>query len=55
MKREIHKLEKRADNAEDYAATAIVIAAAAVDEAEIAILEAVGARMLAEDAAAEAG
>lgn len=46
--REIHKLEKRAGNAEDYAATAIIIAAAAVDEAEIAILDAVSARLLAE-------
>ena len=54
-KRDIHKLEKRAEHAEDYAASAIYIAAAAVDEAEYAILDAVGARMLAEDAAAEAG
>jgi len=50
-KREIHKLEKRADHAEDYAASAIILAAAAVDEAEFAILDAVGARLLAEDAA----
>lgn len=48
--REIEKLEKRADRAEDNAAAAIVIAAYAADDAECAILEAIGARLLAEDA-----
>ena len=54
-KREIHKLDKRADYSEDYAAAAIILAAAAVDEAEMAILDAVVARMLAEETAAAAG
>ncbi|MDJ0938986.1 MAG: hypothetical protein QNJ00_04420 [Woeseiaceae bacterium] len=48
--REIEKLEKHADHAEDYAASAVILAAAAIDEAELAILEAIGARILAEDA-----
>ena len=47
-KREHEKLVARADRAEDYAATAIIIALAAVEEAEIAILEAVAARIDAE-------
>ncbi len=47
---EVEKLEKRADQAEDYAASAVILAAAAIDEAELAILEAIGARILAEDA-----
>lgn len=49
--REIHKLEKRADRAEEYAAASIYIAAAAVDEADLSILEAVAARMIADEAA----
>lgn len=48
--RKIDKLERRADDAEDYAYSAIVIAGYAADDAEWAILEAVGARLLAEDA-----
>lgn len=47
-KREHKKLAARADRAEDYAAAAIVVALAAVEEAEVAILEAVAARMDAE-------
>jgi hypothetical protein len=44
-KREVRKLNARADRAEDYAADAIDFAAAAVDEADAAILDAVVARL----------
>ena len=47
---EIHKLEKRADNAEDYAAAAIEFAASCVQEADLATLEAIVARLDAEEA-----
>ena len=47
-KREHEKLVAHADRAEDFAATAIIIALAAVEEAEVAILEAVAARIDAE-------
>ena len=47
--REVEKLEKRADRAEEYAASAVLLASAAIDEAELAILEALGARLMAED------
>ena len=53
--REIHRLQKRADNAEDYAAWAVIYALDALDEASIATLEAVAARMDAEEAEAAAG
>ena len=43
--RELEKLEKRADNAEEYAAHSIVVALEAVDEAEVAMLEALAARI----------
>ena len=43
-KRETKKLTNRADRAEEYAAAAILVAAATFDEAEQAILEAVSAR-----------
>jgi uncharacterized protein (DUF342 family) len=49
--REIHKLEKRAENAEEYAEAAILIAAAAVDEADYAILDAVASRLIADEVA----
>lgn len=39
-KRETTKLQKRADKAEQYSAAAIVLAAAALDEAERSVLEA---------------
>jgi chromosome segregation ATPase len=52
--REIHKLEKRADNAEDYAMATIDFAGAAVVEADLATLEAIEARMDAEDVHASA-
>jgi predicted RND superfamily exporter protein len=48
--REVKKLEHRADRAEDYAATAISLAIAALDEAEKVTLEAISARLDAEAA-----
>lgn len=51
QRREIKKLQTRADRAEDYAVNAIVIAAIDADEAEDAVLDAVAARI---DAAAAA-
>lgn len=47
--RELHKLEKRADRAEEYAAACIIVAADSVTEADLATLEAFDARMLAEE------
>jgi hypothetical protein len=47
---EMHKLEKRADKAEDYAVAAIEFSAACVAEADLATLEAIAARMDAEGA-----
>lgn len=52
-KHETSKLQKRADKAEEYAAAAIVVALAAVDEAEEAALEAFLARLDADAAPAE--
>ena len=43
-KRETKKLSHRADRAEEYAAAAILVAAATLDEAEQAVLEAVSTR-----------
>ena len=48
--REVKKLEHRADRAEDYAATAVFLAIAALDEAEKVTLEAISARLDAEAA-----
>lgn len=48
--REVEKLGSRADRAENYAASAIVFAAAAVQEAQIAVLEAIEARMADDEA-----
>jgi hypothetical protein len=53
-KNEVSKLNSRADRAEQYAADAVYIAIAAVDEAEEAILDAITARMDAETADAPA-
>ncbi len=44
-KRETAKLQHRAESAERYAGAAIVLAAAALDEAEHAVLQAWGARI----------
>jgi hypothetical protein len=49
-KREKEKLLHRAEKAEEYAAAAIVLAAAAIQEAEVATLEAIEARHTAEAA-----
>ena|SRR5271157_1050988 len=46
--RDVKKAMKRADDAEDYAEAAIMFASLAIDEAEIAILEAIDARAYAE-------
>lgn len=43
--KELKKLEKRADRAENYAETSIEIALCAIAEAEEAVLEAIDARM----------
>jgi tellurite resistance protein len=48
--REARKLAHRADRAEEYAAATIRVALAGLDEAEQAVLEAVGARLDAEEA-----
>ena len=50
---EKEKLIRQAERREDYAAAAIVLALAAVEEAEVAVLEAVEARMASEAVAAE--
>jgi predicted nucleic acid-binding Zn-ribbon protein len=55
QKRELHKLDKRAERRENYAADAIFIAAAAIDEANVAFLEALEARLDAEEAHGAAG
>jgi hypothetical protein len=44
-KREVRKLNTRAERAEAYAEAAIVLALASIDEAEEAVLDAVAARM----------
>ena len=48
--RKVKKLEHRADKAEDYAATAIYLAMAMMEEAEGATLEAICTRLDAEAA-----
>lgn len=50
-RREVKKLEHRADKAEDYAATAIFLAMGMMEEAEKATLEAICTRLDAEVAA----
>lgn len=51
-KHELKKLEKRAERREYYAADTVLIAMAAIDEANVAILEALEARLDADDAEA---
>ncbi|MGP1383643.1 MAG: hypothetical protein ACTS2F_08790 [Thainema sp.] len=46
--KEQEKLLKRADRAEEYALAALLFAAAAAEEAEVAVLEAIDARMVAD-------
>jgi uncharacterized phage infection (PIP) family protein YhgE len=50
-KHEANKLARRADRAEEYAAAAVLVALACVDEAEQAVLEAIAARLDAETVA----
>ena len=50
--REVAKLERRAEDLETYASWAILVAADAIDEADLATLHAISARLDAEDAAA---
>lgn len=52
--RKVKKLEHRADKAEDYAATAIALSVATIEEAEEATLAAIAARLDAEAAAKNA-
>ena len=49
--REVKKANRRADDAEDYAAAAIMYVYMAVDEAEVAVLEAIAARAYADSLA----
>lgn len=49
--RKVKKLEHRADKAEEYAATAIALSVATIEEAEEATLTAISARLDAEAAA----
>ena len=51
-KRELKKLEKRAERRERYAADTILFAMAAIDEANVAVLEALESRLDADDAEA---
>jgi chromosome segregation ATPase len=51
-KRELKKLEKRAERRESYAADTLLFAMAAIDEANVAVLEALEARLDADDAEA---
>ena len=51
--RQVQKLEKRADRAEDYAEWAVLAAVGAIEHADLAVLEAVDARIDAESAAGE--
>jgi hypothetical protein len=51
LSRKVKKLEHRADKAEDYAATAIALSVATIEEAEEATLTAISARLDAEAAA----
>ena len=50
--REVEKMEARARLAEDYAAEQILLATATIEEAEVAMLEALAARVEADEIAA---
>ena len=50
--REVEKMEARAKLAEDYAAEQILLATATIEEAEVAMLEALAARVEADELAA---
>ena len=49
--REVNKLSSRAESAEDYATWATVLATDAVDEAHLAMMQAIAARIEADEAA----
>jgi chromosome segregation ATPase len=52
QKRQINHLERRAEKAEEYAVNAVVVAMLDADDAEIAVLDALDARLDADAAAA---
>ncbi len=52
-KRQIKHLEKRADRAEEYAVNAVIVAMMDADDAELAVLDALDARLDVEEAAAK--
>ena len=54
QKRELKHLERRADRAEEYAVNALTIAMLDADEAELAVIDAIEARLDAEEAATAA-
>lgn len=54
QRREVAKLQRRAERAEDYAIDAVTFAAADFEEAEAAVFDALTARFEAEEAAAGA-
>jgi hypothetical protein len=54
QRRELDKLQSRAERAENYAVDMVTVAAADFEEAEIAVYEAITARVEAEEAAASA-
>jgi hypothetical protein len=45
LNREIDRLQRRADDAEDYAAWSILVAVDAIDEADLAVMEAIAGRL----------
>ena len=54
QRRELDKLQKRAERAEDYAVDMVTVAAADFEEAEAAVYDAIAARVEAEETAAGA-
>jgi len=54
-RRELHKLERRADRAEDNAAWAVAVAVGAIESADVAVLQAVATRIDAETVAKGTG
>ena len=54
QRRELDKLRKRAERAEDYAVDMVTVAAADFEEAEAAVYDAIAARVEAEETAAGA-
>ena len=50
-RRDVEKLERRAEDAEAYAAWSVIVAAGAIDEADLATMQAIAARLDVERAA----